>query len=168
MQQPMKINRAGLELIKSFEGFVPRAYRCIAGKWTIGYGHTEGVFPGQIISPEEAERLLLREVEKFEADVRKEVTAELNENQFSALVCFAYNIGIGAFSISTSLIQAINRGNFARVPDLWMQWNKYRDPKTGLMKEARGLTRRRAAEVALWQKKPAILLATITNERGKQ
>jgi lysozyme len=156
-------NKAGLDLIKSFENYVPRAYRCIAGKWTIGYGDTEGVFPGMIITPAEAERRLLKRLLEFEADVRKTVTVPLNDNQFSALVCFAYNIGTGAFSTATSLVQAINRGNFAKVPELWVAWNKYRDPKTGEMKVANGLTRRRKAEIELWQKKPIELLATITN-----
>ena len=107
----MKINETGLALIKSFEGLRLKAYKCPAGVWTVGYGHTGGdVKAGMIITEEEAEELLRQDLERFEEGVENLVEVELNENQFCALVSLAYNIGLGNFKRST-LLKLINKGN---------------------------------------------------------
>ncbi len=90
----MKTSKNGIELIKKFEGCVLVAYRCPAGKPTIGYGHTEGVRMGQRITMEQAERFLQSDLQKYEMLVNKYASKyNWNQNQFDALVSFAYNIG---------------------------------------------------------------------------
>ncbi|MDE6145883.1 MAG: lysozyme, partial [Muribaculaceae bacterium] len=80
-------------LIKQFEGFRSKAYRCPAGVWTIGYGHTAGVTPGMTVSVEEAERLLREDL----SPVLDSLPSGLNRNRTAALASLVFNIGIGAF-----------------------------------------------------------------------
>ena len=103
----MKINKEGLELIKSFEGCRLVAYddlqpnktithiSQVKGTLTIGYGHTAGVTVGQVISQAQAENMLKSDMTKYEKYVTDNVKITLNENQFSALVSFCYNCGVG-------------------------------------------------------------------------
>jgi lysozyme len=105
----MKTNRAGIELIKKFEGLRLTAYLCPAGHLTIGYGHTgEEVYPGQRISEEEAIRLLIQDIEGIEEGLKKLLKVKLNTNQFSALVSFTFNVGLGNLAKST-LLAIVNR-----------------------------------------------------------
>jgi len=97
------------ELIKGFEGFSPKAYLCPAGVPTIGYGHTGNVRPEDTVTQTEADALLEKDLEKFEAGVRKLVKVPLNDNQFAALVSFAYNVGLGNLGTST-LLKQLNEG----------------------------------------------------------
>ncbi|WP_299988759.1 lysozyme [uncultured Pontibacter sp.] len=98
----MKINKAGLQLVKECEGLRLKAYVCPAGVWTIGYGSTLGVRAGMEITREEAEALLIRDLKIFEDGVTKLTkTVKLNSNQFSALVSFAFNLGLTALKNST-------------------------------------------------------------------
>lgn len=90
----MKISDTGLSLIKRFEGCSLASYRDPVGVWTIGYGHTKGVRPMQVISQEEADRYLREDVVRAEQAVMKyDSKYHWNQNQFDALVSFAYNIG---------------------------------------------------------------------------
>lgn len=90
----MKTSQKGIDLIKKYEGCVLTAYKCPAGVYTIGYGHTEGVYPGQKITREEAEAFLKKDLERFEDHVNVyNKKYNFNQNQFDALVSFAYNIG---------------------------------------------------------------------------
>jgi lysozyme len=95
----MRINRAGLELIKRWEGLRTTAYKCPANVWTIGYGHTGDVKEGDKITTQQAETLLLIDLAKFERFINAQ-GFELNENQYSALVSLCYNIGPGNFKKS--------------------------------------------------------------------
>jgi lysozyme len=109
------INNAGLNLVKSSEGFRPCKYQDPAGYWTIGYGHL--IQPGQsftCITEQEATRLLLSDLGVAEQCVSSSVHVYLNDNQFSALVDFTFNLGCGAFQGST-LLKDINAGNFGAV-----------------------------------------------------
>lgn len=140
-----RINHAGLALIKTYEGFSAKAYRCPAGYWTIGYGHriaTHETFP-ENISKAEAEALLLRDVQVAEKAVRKGITIVLNENQFSALVSFVYNIGSGAFMRST-LRKQVNAGNHSAIPRELLRWVWSNGRKLP------GLVKRRDAEGKLY------------------
>ena len=85
----MKTNTAGLDLIKHYEGLRLQAYRCPAGVWTLGWGHTEGVHQGASVTESQAEQLLAGDLAQVERKVA-ELTAgvELNANQFAALVSF--------------------------------------------------------------------------------
>lgn len=140
------LNRAGIDLVKQFEGLRLKAYKCPAGVWTIGYGHTgKDVEKGMVITEAQAEALLVSDLSKFADGVRRRVKVPLNSNQFSALVSLAFNIGLGAFGKST-LLRKLNAGNYDAAPAQILRWNKVGD------KELRGLTRRREAEVVLWEK----------------
>ena len=89
-----KINDAGLNLIKSFEGCRLTSYKDSVGIWTIGYGHTSGVTKGMIITEERAEEMLRNDLGIFDAKVNKyDDKYNFTSNEFSALVSFAYNIG---------------------------------------------------------------------------
>lgn len=145
--KPMKINEDGLDLIKSFEGCELKAYKDIVGILTIGYGHTGAdVKENQTISQAEAEEILKEDLERFEkgvTDLCKLVP--LNENQFSALVCFTFNVGLGAFKSST-MLKLLNAKEYAKAADQFPRWNKAGG------KEVAGLTRRREAERQLFLK----------------
>ena len=140
------VNKATLDLIKSFEGLYLKSYICPAGVLTIGYGHTgKDVKAGMVITEEEAERLLLSDIEIFATGVNVLVKVPLNENQFGALTSFSFNVGLGAFEKST-LLKLLNRGWYDQVPAQMMRWNKAGG------KELAGLTRRRSAEGSLFMR----------------
>ena len=92
----------GIELIKNCEGFRPEAYICPAGKLTIGYGSTENVFPGMVISEFEAETRLRTHIQGIEQKLNS-LFLGVNQNQFDALIDFIYNLGWGNFLSSTLL-----------------------------------------------------------------
>lgn len=90
----MRTSKYGIEMIKRFEGLRLTAYRCAAGKWTIGYGHTRGVAAGDSITQEQAESILIDDLERYEANVMKfDSIYHWNQNEFDALVSFAFNLG---------------------------------------------------------------------------
>ncbi len=90
----MKTSQAGIDLIKKFEGCRLDAYKCPAGVWTIGYGHTAGVTAGQKISSAQAQAYLCADLEKYEKKVEKyEDRYRWTQNEFDAMVSFAYNLG---------------------------------------------------------------------------
>src|SRR5690606_20728399 len=89
----MYISKQGLELIKQFEGLRLKAYKCPSGIWTIGYGHTKGVYPGMTITEELADKFLVDDIWYFERDVESLVKVPLTQGQFDALVSFAFNVG---------------------------------------------------------------------------
>lgn len=139
----MKIGKAGLDLIKHFEGYKANAYICPAKVWTIGYGTTSGVKKGQIITEATAMEYLLKDVSKFEKVVNDKVKVPLTQTQFDALVAFVYNVGPGNFNTST-LLKVLNAGNYEQVDEQMARWNK------GDGKILEGLVRRRKAEGVLF------------------
>jgi lysozyme len=152
----MRVSDAALELIMRFEGFRAEAYRDAAGIWTIGYGHTSmagppQVRPGMRITKAEAVDILRRDVERFARGVARaigdEALAKLDENQFGALVSFAYNVGLGNFRRS-SVLRAVRDGRPEDVPRLLLRWTKAGG------RRLRGLVRRRRAEGRLWMTPP--------------
>lgn len=139
------MTQEGIELIKSFEGLRLKAYKCPAGVWTIGYGHTKGVKEGDVITEQEAEDMLKKDVVGFEINVRGAVIPNLNDHQYDALTSFAYNVGLGNFRKST-LLRLINSGITARedITNQFMRW-VYAGGK-----KLTGLVRRRTAEAELY------------------
>lgn len=125
-----------------------QAYLCPANKWTIGWGTTQGVKQGMKISHEEAEELLMQECEKFYNGVYAEVGNICNENQVGALVCFSYNVGLGAFNGSTLLKKIKTNASREEIEKEFMRW------VFAGGKALRGLERRRKAEVQLYFTKP--------------
>lgn len=145
-----KINKESLSLIKEFEGLELEAYADPVGVWTIGYGHTAAAGPpapkkGMKITVQQAEALLLNDLVKYENAVRKYVKVPLNDNQYGALVSFTYNLGPGNFANST-LLRRVNAKDFVGAAREFGKWNKAKG------KILKGLTRRRAAEAALFKK----------------
>lgn len=136
----MKINDSGFELIKSFEGCKLRAYKDIVGVWTIGYGSTGDLaYDGNEIDQQTAEALLCEDIARFEEGVQKRLKVKVNDNQFSAMVCLAFNIGLGNFGSST-LLKLVNSGDFKGAAGQFERWSKAGG------KVVSGLTRRRKAE----------------------
>ena len=117
----MKTSQKGINLIKRWEGFRSEAYLCPANVWTVGYGHTEGVFKGQCVSKEHAETMLKNDLLYFEQQVNKLVKVKLTQEQFDALVSFTYNVGVGAFSRST-LLSALNREDYQEAANQFSRW----------------------------------------------
>lgn len=144
-----QINQSGLKLLTTFEGCKLAAYDDGGGVWTIGYGHTKGVHKGMTITQAQAEHLLQEDLEKFESFVEDAVKVSINDNQFSALVCFCFNVGPGknGFGGST-LLKLLNQGNFQGCANEFRRWNQV----NGI--PWLGLTRRRLAEQALFLGQP--------------
>jgi lysozyme len=143
-----QINQAGLNLIKSFEGFSAKAYLDIVGVPTIGYGCTIGVTKqdvvnGRTVTEQQAEQLLSTELASHEMAVSQCVTVALNDNQFAALVSFSYNLGDGSLRSST-LLKLLNSSNYVGAANEFPKW----DHAGG--KVVDGLERRRLAEQALF------------------
>jgi lysozyme len=137
----MKTNPAGLDLIKSFEGLRLIGYRCPAGIPTVGYGHTgPEVRVGRRITEEQANTYLINDVSRFERGVTDAIgTTPTTENEFSAMVSLAYNIGLGAFGKS-SVLRHHKAGHRLRAAASFLLWVK------AAGKTLPGLVRRRNAE----------------------
>lgn len=136
-------NASGVILIKAFEGLRLKAYQDAVGVWTIGYGTTRGVKPGQEITEAQAEAFLKADLNRFERAVSQAVRIPINDNQFSALVSFTYNVGSGALRSST-LLRKLNRRDVYGAAREFPRWNRAGG------RILAGLTRRRRAEQALF------------------
>lgn len=157
-----------IEIIKRFEGICDGdpstvnldPYLCPAGYWTIGWGHVVRDSIGRMVKGQEkkmvaksiypkgitigdAERLLASDVRIFAMAIEEMLRREVNNDQFCALVSFAFNVGLGAFERST-LLRLLNNGDYEAVPAQLMRWTKVSG------KESNGLRRRRQSESALW------------------
>ena len=147
----MRTNYDGINLIKCCEGLRLQAYLCPAGVPTIGYGHTEGVHVCDHITPAQAEAYFAQDLRKFEVGVGQLVQVDLNANQFSALVSFAYNEGIGALKESHLLLK-VNTKDWSGVVDELAKWIKAE--VDGKMVVLPGLVTRRKAEATLFERLP--------------
>ncbi len=143
------INQATVDLVKEFEGFRAKAYKCPAGVWTIGYGTTSSagvgidVVEGMEITEAEAEYYLQKGLEKFAVEITGAITKPINENELGAFVSLAYNIGAGAFKRSSAL-RHFNAGDKQKAANAFLLWNKAGG------KVLKGLVRRREAERKLF------------------
>jgi lysozyme len=145
----MKLNQAGIDLMHEFEGLKLEAYLCPANVPTIGYGNTfypdgKKVKLGDKITKEQADTLFLGIAEDFAKRVRGLLKKDLNENQFSALVCLAYNIGVANLNKSTLLKKVNVNPSDSTINAEFLKWNKAGG------KVLAGLTRRREAESKLY------------------
>lgn len=145
----MKTNKKAIDLLHHFESCVLEAYICPAKVWTIGWGNTryedgQPVKQGDKITQQRADELFLNILRKFEYGVVDSIRSKVNENQFSALVSFTYNVGIGNLREST-LRKLVNANpNDPEIRTQFMRWNK------GGGQVLNGLTRRRQAEADLY------------------
>lgn len=141
----MRASERCIEIIRRSEGLYLKAYVCPAGLWTIGYGHTRGVKPGDVITRQQAEELLQSDLQEFEGCVKRAVTVPLTQNQFDALVSFTFNVGCKKFVTST-LLKKLNAGDYVGAAaefDKWVRSNGVVLP---------GLVRRRKAERELFER----------------
>lgn len=139
--------QSGIALIKEFEGFSSKIYRCPAGLPTIGYGHV--VRPEDVhlfargLSKANGEILLRIDLQKAEKAVLRLINVPLSDSQFDALVSFTFNLGSGALQRST-LRRKLNRGDYQSVPHELQRWVFANG------KRLNGLTRRRNEEARLF------------------
>jgi lysozyme len=157
-----EINIRGLELIKHFESLFLKAYRDEVGVWTIGWGHTglvheDGtVYKGRVITKHEAEELLRHDMHYFEKKVEAllEPGIELTDDQFSALVSFAFNVGDGNLAKST-LLRKLNSGDIEGAANEFKRWNRAGG------QVLKGLTRRRLSEENLFRGKTDYIIESL-------
>jgi lysozyme len=140
----MNTSTEGLALIKKFEGLELNAYKCAAGVWTIGYGHTKDVVEGDVWTEADADDALKHELIEFEGYINDLVECSLTQNQFDALVSWVYNLGPANLKAST-LLKRLNANDYEDVPSQLKRWNKAGG------KVLEGLIRRREAEALLFQ-----------------
>lgn len=139
----MNISDEGLDLIKRSEGCSLTAYKDSVGVWTIGYGHTRGVKPGDACTDEQATQYLLDDLESVYSDIEALVDVPLTQGQFDALCSFVFNLGGPALRSST-LLKLLNAGDYDAARKQIPRWDK-----AGKQVLA-GLTKRRAAEAAMF------------------
>ena len=140
----MQTSRTGIELLKHFEGCELKAYQDSVGVWTIGYGHTKGIYEGLEITQLEAEKMLQDELPEYEGYITDKVVPMLQQHEYDALVCWVYNLGPTNLSSST-LLKRLNAGEFKDVPFQMKRWDKAGG------QPLLGLTRRRNAEALLFK-----------------
>jgi len=146
----MKIDKKGLSLIAEFEGLSLKPYKCSAGISTIGFGSTyyENGTRVQMsdapITKQRAEQLLQHTADRFASKVFNLLKKPVTQNQFNALVSFAFNVGSGALASST-LLKLVNvNPNDAMIAKEFLKWNKVNKVPV------QGLTNRRIKESALY------------------
>lgn len=164
----MKPSNQLLALQKQFEDCRLQAYRCPAGKWTIGWGNTfytngNSVKLGDKITQQQADDLYMAIINQTAEAVTKALKAKVSQNQFDVLVDIAYNAGLAAL-LNSGLWKAVNTNpNDARIADYLLQWDKADgshngkdDDGDGIVDEAgekqqlKGLTRRCLARRKMW------------------
>lgn len=135
-----------------------QASNALDGVWTIGFGHTEGVKPGDRISSREAWELLRADLRSSARVVSQLVTKDLNEHQCTALISFVYNVGPGAFAVST-LLKRVNRRHWGskrrkarKIREAFLMWDKAPNGPGGPLVVMEGLRRRRLAEARLFNR----------------
>lgn len=133
----------GKRLIKDFEGLRLSAYRCPAGVWTIGYGHTRGVKQGHVITKAQAEDYLVEDIAPIERELNT-VGVNFRQEQFDALVSWIFNLGLTNFRHSTMLIRISTNADDIEITDQLVKWvNVSKKPSLGLK-------RRRVAEANMF------------------
>ncbi|WP_421731473.1 lysozyme [Brevundimonas sp.] len=142
----LKVSREGIVLIKSFEGFRPRAIRREDGSWIVGYGHTLSAREGASVSEADAELLLQYDLLPVAQAVNETVGEQVNQHQFDALASFAFSVGVERFQ-SSDVLERIRAGFSSEAADAMVGWPEPAAPEAAL--------RRRAAERALFVADPA-------------
>ena len=139
----LRLSTAGRNVLKRLEALRLTAYQDAVGIWTIGYGHTAGVQPGDTLpDPDAADAMLSTDVSEFEAAVNSAVQ-NASQLQFDAMCLLAYNIGIAGF-IRSSVLKAHNRGDYQSAARAFGLWNQAGG------KILPGLVTRRAEEAAMY------------------
>lgn len=140
----MRISENGIELIKRFEGLKLNSYKCPAGVWTIGYGHTgKDVTAGLKINADTAEKLLDKDIESICYPALSQVKVPLTQNQFDALCSLIFNIGQNNF-LSSTMLKLLNAGKYRQASQQFGRWVFSNHVKLS------GLVKRREAECLLF------------------
>ena len=139
----MKATNSATLLIKSFEQLRLNSYLCPAGVWTIGYGHTDGVNQGMLITEKTADAFLKQDIRNAEHSINQ-MDAELTQEQFDALVSFVFNVGVRAFNVSTLRKKILKNPNDPSIADEFRRWVYAGDKKLP------GLIKRREQEIKLY------------------
>ena len=139
----MTTSRKGLQLIKDFEGLRLAAYKCPAGVWTIGYGHTKGVKQGQVIDQMRADDMLIEDIAPIER-LLNSIGINFRQEQFDALCSWIFNLGVGNFSHSTMIVRIGTNASDIEITDQLVRWIKAGG------KPLKGLKRRRIAEANMF------------------
>lgn len=138
----MSVSDKGVDLVKYYEGCYLNAYQDVVGVWTIGYGHTKGVYRGQRLANErEAHNILKADLDEHMKLPKQDLTGDMNQNQYDALCSFAFNLGTGIFRNNRNLLDAINSGNWheaSRIMNLFV--NAGGKPYLGLIRRRRAET----------------------------
>lgn len=130
----MTTSRKGLQFIKEFEGLQLGSYKCPAGVWTIGYGHTKGVKQGQVIDQSKADDYLVEDIAPAERDLNK-LGVNFRQEQFDALVSWIFNLGAGNFNSSTMKKYIVGDCTDEQITDQMVKWvNAAGKPLVGLKK----------------------------------
>ncbi|MDB5432199.1 MAG: Lysozyme [Caulobacter sp.] len=149
MNPRFQISRGAIELIKRFEGYRQRSAQLPDGRWTIGYGHTQTARAGAVVSEPDAEALLIYDTIGVAHAVNENVFTPLTQNQFDALVCFAFNIGVDNFRRS-AVLRRVNEGQLIQAAYEMELWRKSDFEGERILIDA--LVRRRSAEKTLFLK----------------
>jgi len=157
----MRISEQAIQLLKELEGFRSAAYKDSAGVLTIGYGTTGDWITSQSkVTKEDADKLLRKHVLLCEAALSNNVKVSLDQNEFDALCCFIYNIGVQEFKEST-LLELLNQAHYDKVPAQLRRWNKIK--RNGIHVVDKGLVNRREKEIILWNQTPPTILQQTQN-----
>ncbi|CAN7500772.1 glycoside hydrolase family protein [Caulobacter sp. LjRoot300] len=151
MKPRYQVSRAAVDLIKRFEGYRMKAAQLPDGRWTLGYGHTLTARAGASVSEQDAEALLLYDLITVAHTVNENVYTPLNQNQFDALVCFAFNIGAENF-VRSDVLRRLNEGALLQAACEMEVWRKADFEGERIVVDA--LVRRRSAEKALFLTPP--------------
>jgi lysozyme len=140
----MKISKQGINLLKHFESYEMRAYKCPAEVWTIGWGFTRvngiKVKEGDMMTLEVADSELEKQLRTYENVVRKAIMIKkINQNQYDALVSLCYNIGGSSFRRS-SIVKLVNSRKFIGACRIFNLWSSV------AQKRSKGLLKRRMSE----------------------
>lgn len=155
----LRTSAAGLQLIKSFEGFRDTASQLPGGRWTIGHGHVRTAREGLTISEKDAEDLLILDLKPVEDAIATSVFAPLMQNQFDALVSLVFNISPAQFRES-DILRNLNSGDFLAAANGFDLWRRAR--LNGRVMVVDALVRRRAAEKSLFLDHPSGRVAAPT------
>lgn len=117
----MNVSEAGRQFLEQHEGLRLTAYQDGGGIWTIGYGHTNGVYPGMTCSQEQADAWLAEDLQSVQGTIAETVKVPLTQSQYDALASFIYNIGGGAFASST-LLRLLNESEYSAAADQFPRW----------------------------------------------
>ncbi len=144
----MNLSPAGAEFIKEHEGLRLKSYKCAAGKWTVGYGHTATARPRMVISEEQADALFDQDVTRFVETLNKLVKVELTQHEFDSLVSLIFNIGEAHFRTST-LLKQLNKGEKQAAATQLLRWKFAGGKPVPVIHSGRTLGQRWGLELAV-------------------